>query len=149
MSLGVGHICVGCHRLIVSPKINPTEDATMDIKSSLLNYKFEINSDWFFGLNDEEINLNEKVKVTITTKGRVFIIFTIFFTIFFLFFGCLKYTFAFEFQGLVGYLLKSNYRTDYSFYSVGKFIPTSSGKFIIIFFVCFIYLLYQLIFFYL
>jgi hypothetical protein len=141
MSLGVGHITVGCHRLIVSPKINPQGDVTKEIKFSLLNYKFEIDSDWFSG-NDEEVNLNEKlnekVHVTITKKGRVFIIFTILFTFFFLYFGCLKYTFAFEFQGLVGYLLQDDYKTDYSYYSVGKFIPISSGKYIELMF----YLLY-------
>eukprot|EP01038_Epipyxis_sp_PR26KG_P004475 gene4475-6326_t len=71
--------------------------------------------------------MNPILIVKLTNLGLFAILSILALSMFVLFEGVFLYTIQFEFKGLTGLLLKDNADVDYSFYTIGMFIPAASG----------------------
>lgn len=147
MSLGLGHIILACHRLVIDPKIIPFADNTMS-KESLVTLVYPIdmlvmlpddsNDHADAGVsidskkNTKSVMLNNAPKrfmhVAMTNLGMAAVVLCIAITTTFIGISTFIDTIAFEFKGLTGLLLQEDANVNYSLVSVANFIPTASGK---------------------
>jgi small basic protein len=151
ISLGLSHIILACHRLIVEPKVLPIPDM-LDPKESLSSIVYEIklhkDDPVPFNLASEnstgetaplveetdETAVTEPVSyenklmcIKFTYFGKACVGFTIVLTALFIVGATFVMTMGFEFKGLTGYMLKSDDKIDYSYVSIGDSIPEHSG----------------------
>ena len=154
ISLGIGHIILACHRLIVEPKI-PTvsnrknrydndhydNDHYHNDHDSVLSSIGECTSlstmTYEMKLSSSEVpksvpsNLFSRdgsiMYINITTFGSMITIAAIAINIFFLNNGTFIDSVEFNFKGLVGLLLKEDAVVDYSYVTVGTSTPGHSG----------------------
>jgi hypothetical protein len=150
ISLGIGHIILACHRLIVEPKIPTVSNrknrydkdnddhndhdsvlSSIDECTSLSTMTYEMK------LSSSEVpksvpsNLISRdgsiMYINITTFGSMITIAAIAINIFFLNNGTFIDSVEFNFKGLVGLLLKEDAVVDYSYVTVGTSTPGHSG----------------------
>ena len=127
MSLGIGHICLGCHRLIVERKVPPVASGSATTAESISSHVFAVDSR-LVSVTDADASaygINNRVSVDSTRPassptagsntvylkasraGQVTMFLAISLSIVMLFFGVIYKTFTFSFKGLTGLLLKS------------------------------------------
>eukprot|EP01040_Poterioochromonas_malhamensis_P012185 gene12184-13321_t len=146
MSLGLSHLILACHRLIVEPKVLPIPDE-LDPRESLAAMTYEVkvslpkkeilaltnteNSEEIAPLSDAGSTDSEEQEKVLCIKftyfGKIFVGAMILATTVLIVFGCFYYTMGFEFKGLVGLMLKDKAKVDYSYVSIGNSIPEHSG----------------------
>jgi hypothetical protein len=149
VSLGIGHIVLACHRLILDEKNHVVVDVDCT-KEAIVEHVFAIDTRLISPVllatrgyrtgqtgqtgqsidetkNDSDEVIPE-VLVRATKYGTGFLVFGLVVTAVFLLLGTILETFRFEFLGLTGILLKDKSTVDYSFVSVGETVPLASGK---------------------
>jgi hypothetical protein len=139
ISLGLGHIVLAFHRLVVQPKII-TSGSVAEERESLFQHQYAI----LYKLDDEKNTATmedcdyrdfdnhsgvKKRYFQLTNLGGIVIIFMIILTTFFIVAGTFLETFDFEFKGLTGLLLQQTDAADvkYSLVSCGTTVPKASG----------------------
>lgn len=175
ISLGLGHIILACHRLIVEPKVLPVPEEYSPKESlSSITYEVELtdkevaaiadavaeqaqsspeaDSALEAPLADEAADPSEgtvrsistpvptaapdmaahakhgtTMLVTITTAGKIAVVFLLVVTALFVVAGTILDSMKFEFKGLVGLMLRDAAEVEYSFVTVGTSIPKHSG----------------------
>lgn len=87
-------------------------------------------SDVTNSLKSAQIDPSRKVPflaVKMTTFGKIMLVVFLLLCMLFVVGGTFKETMAFEFKGLVGLMLGSKYKTNYSYVSIGDNAPRNSG----------------------
>lgn len=153
ISLGIGHIILACHRLIVEPKIptvsnrksrydlddhdhNHDHDddsvlSSIDECTSLSTMTYEMKLSSCEVPKSVPSNLTSRdgsiMYINITTFGSMITVTAIAINIFLLINGTFIDSVEFNFKGLVGLLLKDDAIVDYSYVTVGTSTPGHSG----------------------
>lgn len=155
ISLGLSHLILACHRLIVEPKVLPIPDA-LDPRESLSNIVYEVEVEEelpveeqnqeeqnspvpnsapatneelvpLAAANDEPKTVSKTLLVKFTYFGKFAVGGVICLTAILVVLGTFLLTMGFEFKGLTGYMLKSDAKLDYSYVTIGTEIPEHSG----------------------
>ena len=149
MSLAMGHIVQGCHRVVVEPKIQRKTGYTPTYES-LSSYVYSVKvmdpppSDKSPAANEmnaltqplieseNESNLTssheEVLKLVVTRFGYILFLSLLLITCLFIFLGTFELTMGFEFKGLTGWILQDAATVDYSYVTVGSTAPEHSGN---------------------
>jgi hypothetical protein len=150
ISLGLSHIILACHRLVVETKVLPIPDA-LDPRESLSSIVYEIklhkddprpgpaasaeNATETDPLVEGQANAGLKSShpmrklmcVKFTHFGKAFVGLMVLATGFFVIAGTFLITVGFEFKGLTGLMLGDDANVEYSYVSMGNEIPEHSG----------------------
>jgi len=144
VSLGLGHICIACHRSIVEEVVQDlVEDAAP--RESMVQHLFKVEGDLAkllahhylpgqgHGLvattgRDDAPDGERLVTVQVSASGKIALFFFLLFTLVLTLVSSIINTFEFNFQGLTGWLLKSAATVSYGFTTVGTSVPDASGK---------------------
>lgn len=109
ISLAMSHIILAFHRNIEEKRILPD---TGPLES----------------LSDHSFRLHDGTRVRATTAGKIVVLLSIAFTAAIICAGVWIESFAFEFEGLTGYLLGDDAEAPYSLIKIGDTLPSVSGS---------------------
>lgn len=140
-SLGLGHICLACHRLVTESKLAPVETEVEPLMNHVFTWgilsKQDPSTNSSFSsqtageLTSPTPPKNVKIdnqKVAFTTFGKIVVTCSIIFMILFVLAGVIKNTYSFHFRGLVGLMLGDDADASYSLVSTGTTMAGATGN---------------------
>lgn len=163
ISLGLGHIAMGCHRLVTEEKILTKDPSKESMQNHIYNWKTWVKTsatpldaspvtevdhsrvkaqqglppDALSTAEDNSSHTNSGEhrtdmvgyrKVRFTTWGKGVVLAVIVGAMLVVIAGAFLLTFTFHFEGLVGYMLKSESDPSYSLVTTGKAVAQATGN---------------------
>jgi len=128
MSLGLGHIALASHRLTTEKKVAANDFTTESLMNHVYNSSmWRRNTTFIVPGSAPAPYRKSNIKFQFTYFGKVLVGCLILLAVVIVVFGCWLMTYAFHFEGLTGYLLKSDANIDYSLIKTGINMADATG----------------------